>query len=102
MRGRSYKLGPQLDTFLVCAATAVALNRAIATRYVDGPAAALAEVDAVTAALSSYRLFHATRAELLRDLGRLDEARTADMLALQLTVNVAERELLWRRLTGDA
>ena len=45
-----------------------------------------------------YHLFHATRAELLRDLGRPDEARAADRRALELTDNPAERALLERRL----
>src|SRR5437660_567091 len=43
----------------------VRLNRAIARRYIDGPAAALPEVDALRDALDDYYLFHATRAELL-------------------------------------
>jgi RNA polymerase sigma-70 factor (ECF subfamily) len=74
------------------------LHRAIALRYVNGPAAALAEVDALAPALDSYHLLHATRAELLRDLGRADEARAADRRALELTDNPAEQALLQRRL----
>ena len=62
------------------------------------PAAALAEVDAVAPELDSYHLLHATRAELLRDLGRIDEARAEDATALRLTNNPAERELLLQRL----
>ncbi|MEV6850140.1 DUF6596 domain-containing protein [Actinoplanes sp. NPDC051411] len=61
------------------------LHRAIALRYVRGPAAALGEVDALADDLSGYHLFHATRAELLRALGRMDEARAADEQALGLT-----------------
>jgi RNA polymerase sigma factor (sigma-70 family) len=76
----------------------VRLNRAIAIRHLDGPAAALTEVDAVAAELDSYHLLHATRAELLRDLGRTDEARLEDEAALGLTRNPAERELLRQRL----
>ena len=76
----------------------VRLNRAIALRHLEGPAAALAEVDAVAAELESYHLLHATRAELLRDLGRSEEARAADQAALLLTQNPAERELLRQRL----
>ena len=76
----------------------VRLNRAIALRHLAGPAAALAEVEAVAAELDSYNLLHATRAELLRDLGRADEARLADEAALRLTRNPAERELLRQRL----
>jgi RNA polymerase sigma-70 factor (ECF subfamily) len=74
------------------------LHRAIALRYVRGPSAALAEVDALAADLSGYHLFHATRAELLRELGRMDEARAADERALGLTGNRAERSLLRQRI----
>jgi RNA polymerase sigma-70 factor (ECF subfamily) len=74
------------------------LHRAIAVRFVDGPAAALAEVDAITPALARYHLFHATRAELLRELHRPDEARAANASALELTLNPAERALLEARL----
>jgi RNA polymerase sigma-70 factor (ECF subfamily) len=76
----------------------VRLNRAVATRYVVGAEVALAEVDREADALAGYRLFHSTRAALLRDLGRLDEARTADERAYELAVNPAERELLATRL----
>ncbi|MFB9318173.1 hypothetical protein [Cryptosporangium minutisporangium] len=48
---------------------------------------------------TSRHLFHATRAELLRDLGDQDQARAADERALALTGNPAERSLLRRRLT---
>jgi len=77
----------------------VALNRAIARRYRDGPHAALADVERLTETLESYYLFHATRAELLRDLGRTPEARTALIRALELTANPAERALLQKRLS---
>jgi RNA polymerase sigma-70 factor (ECF subfamily) len=77
----------------------VQLNRAIARRYRDGPAAALADVDRLAEALDSYYLFHATRAELLRDLGRETEARAALLRALELTANPAERALLQKRLS---
>jgi len=76
----------------------VQLNRAIARRYLDGAAAALPDVDALGEALEDYYLFHATRAELLRDLGREPEARAALTRALDLTANPAERALLERRL----
>jgi len=75
----------------------VRLNRAVALRWVAGSAAALAEVDALAGALEGYHLFHAARAELLQELGRGDEARTAEELALRLTANRAERALLERR-----
>ena len=76
----------------------VALNRAIALRYVAGPAAALATVDTLGAPLDRYYLFHATRAELLRALGRTAEARDADLRAVALTGNPAERMLLQERI----
>ncbi len=74
------------------------LHRAVALRYVAGAAAALAEVENLTPVLDNYHLLHATRAELLRDLGRIDEARIADRRALQLTANPAEQAVLQRRL----
>jgi RNA polymerase sigma factor (sigma-70 family) len=76
----------------------VRLNWAIAWRYVAGPAVALAEVEALGDTLARYHLYHATRAELLRALGRADEARAADQAALGLTSNPAERALLEARL----
>jgi RNA polymerase sigma factor (sigma-70 family) len=77
----------------------VLLNRAVATRYVVGPEAALAEITPLAAELDSYRLFHALRAGLLTGLGRDDEARAASERALALAGNPAERELLARRLS---
>jgi RNA polymerase sigma-70 factor (ECF subfamily) len=77
----------------------VLLNRAVATRYVVGPEAALAEVTPLAAELDGYRLFHALRAGLLAGLGRDDEARAASERALALAGNPAERELLARRLS---
>jgi RNA polymerase sigma-70 factor (ECF subfamily) len=75
------------------------LHRAIALRYVTGPAAALSEVDQLADVLGDYHLFHATRAEHLRALGRPDEARKADQLALERTTNPAEQSLLRQRIT---
>jgi predicted RNA polymerase sigma factor len=76
----------------------VLLSRAVATRYAVDPATALAEVDALADRLTGYRLWHATRAELLRALGRDREAAEATSRALALATNPAERELLARRL----
>jgi RNA polymerase sigma-70 factor (ECF subfamily) len=76
----------------------VLLSRAVATRHTHGPAAALAEVEALAGDLSGYRLWHASRAELLRELGRGEEAADATRRALALATNPAERELLARRL----
>jgi RNA polymerase sigma factor (sigma-70 family) len=89
------------DALLVLTPTAVVrLNRAIALSYGDGPAAALREVEALEPALHGYHLFHATRGELLRRLGRPAEAREADGRALALTRNPAERRLLEERMAG--
>ena len=77
----------------------VLLNRAVATRYVVGPEAALAEITPLAADLDGYRLFHALQAGLLTGLGRDDEARVASERALALAGNPAERELLARRLS---
>ena len=77
----------------------VLLNRAVATRYVLGPEAALAEIEPLAPELDGYRLFHALRAGLLSGLGRDDEARAASERALALAGNPAERELIARRLS---
>ena len=76
----------------------VRLNRAVATRYTQGAAVALAELDALEKDLRDYRLWHAVRGELLRELDRSEEATLADKRALELATNPAERELLARRL----
>jgi RNA polymerase sigma-70 factor (ECF subfamily) len=75
------------------------LHRAIALRYVTGATAALSEVDTLAHDLDDYHLLHATRAELLRDLGHTDEARAADQQALARTANPAEQSLLRQRLS---
>ncbi len=75
------------------------LHRAVAMRYASGSAVALSEVDSLVAELSDYHLFHATRAELLRDLGRTAAAREADERALALATNPAELSLLSQRLS---
>jgi RNA polymerase sigma factor (sigma-70 family) len=76
------------------------LHRAIALRHVAGPRAALAELSTLDTALDRYHLFHATRAELLRELGQPDQARTADRRALELTANPAEQAVLRHRIHG--
>lgn len=76
----------------------VGLNRALAVAEHDGPAAALAAIEPSADRLDGYHLFHAARAELLRRLGRIDEARAANERALSLTDNPAERRLLLQRL----
>jgi RNA polymerase sigma-70 factor, ECF subfamily len=87
------------DQLLAVAPTpVVALNRAIAIGEVQGPAAALALVDEL--ALDSYHPFHATRADLLRRLGRGSEAAAAYERAADLAPTDAERDFL--RLGGRA
>jgi RNA polymerase sigma factor (sigma-70 family) len=78
----------------------VALHRAIVLGQVAGPAAALADLEALSGRLAGYHLFHATRAQLLRELGRGVEAQLADEQALGLTANSAERALLEQRLAS--
>jgi RNA polymerase sigma factor (sigma-70 family) len=75
------------------------LHRAIALRYASGPTAAMAELDALADTLDDYHLYHATRAELLRALGRPSQARDADQHALELTTNPAEQAILRRRVS---
>ncbi|HET9127887.1 MAG TPA: DUF6596 domain-containing protein [Propionibacteriaceae bacterium] len=75
----------------------VALNRAVAVAEVEGPAAALPTVDGLRAELGGYHPYHATRADLLRRLGRPDEARAAYDEAIRLAGNSAERAYLIRR-----
>src|SRR5690606_25303341 len=73
----------------------VRLNRAIAVAELDGPQVALAEVDGLP--LAGYHAFHATRADLLRRLGRSAQARVAYDRAIDLAGNTAERAFLTRR-----
>jgi RNA polymerase sigma-70 factor, ECF subfamily len=70
----------------------VALNRAVALAEVTGPASALVVVDALE--LDGYHPYHATRADLLRRLGRHREAVAAYDRAIALTANPAERAFL--------
>jgi RNA polymerase sigma-70 factor (ECF subfamily) len=81
-------------------APVVALNRAVAVAMVDGPGAALAEVEALErdGKLDGYRYLPATKADLLRRLGRHEEAADAYRAALALTENATEREFLGYRL----
>jgi RNA polymerase sigma-70 factor (ECF subfamily) len=73
----------------------VALNRAVAVAELDGPGVALAVVDGLD--LATYHAWHATRADLLRRLGRTDEARAAYDAAIGLAGNTAERAWLASR-----
>jgi RNA polymerase sigma-70 factor (ECF subfamily) len=73
----------------------VALNRAVAVAEVDGPAAALELVNAIE--LGRYHVYHAVRADLLRRLGRPDDAARAYDKAIELAANARERDFLIRR-----
>ena len=75
------------------------LHRAIAVRYTTGARAAMAELDDLAGVLGGYHLYHASRAELLRELGHPGQARAADRRALELTANPAEQAILQQRLT---
>ena len=75
----------------------VVLNRAVAVAELDGPHVALAQVDALAGRLEDYHPFHATRADLLRRLGRSAEAVTAYDRAIELAGNTAETAYLSRR-----
>jgi RNA polymerase sigma-70 factor (ECF subfamily) len=78
----------------------VELNHAVALSMVDGPAAALPRVDALAARgqLTGYDALPAARADLLRRLGRRDEARAAYEAALSLARHDPERRFFRRRL----
>jgi RNA polymerase sigma-70 factor (ECF subfamily) len=78
----------------------VELNRAVAVAMADGPSAGLALVEALEASgtLAGYHLLAATRADLLRRLGRTSEAAGAYREALELVATDAERRYLSRRL----
>jgi RNA polymerase sigma-70 factor (ECF subfamily) len=86
--GRLAKLSPS---------PVVELNRAVAVAMADGPAQGLELVDALTG-LEQYHLWHSTRAELLRRLGRAEEAAAAYARALELAPSETERTFLQTRL----
>jgi RNA polymerase sigma-70 factor (ECF subfamily) len=74
----------------------VELNRAVAVAEAEGPEAGLVIADRLP--LEGYHYLHSTRAELLRRLDRIDEARVAYRRALALVHDDAERRLLEARL----
>lgn len=75
----------------------VRLNRAIAVAELDGPGPALAEIDRLSETLDDYHAFQAARADLLRRMGRDDQAQAAYDRAIRLASNPAERAYLTRR-----
>jgi len=78
----------------------VALNRAVAVAMADGPQAGLAEIEELErdGRLADYRYLPAAKADLLRRLGRRQEAADTYRRALELTMNAAERDFLSRRI----
>jgi RNA polymerase sigma-70 factor, ECF subfamily len=78
----------------------VSLNRAAAVAMADGAAAGLVLIESLAAAgeLDGYHLLHSSRAELLRRLGRRDEAAKSYSRALALVANDGDRRFLERRL----
>jgi RNA polymerase sigma-70 factor, ECF subfamily len=96
---------PQLRTLYdallrVWPSPVVALNRAVVVAMVDGPGAALAEVEALErdGRLAGYRYLPATKADLLHRLGREEEAAEQYAAALALSENAAERDFLAERI----
>ena len=75
----------------------IELNRAVAVAMAEGPERGLALIDAI-AGLDAYHLLHSARADLLRRLGRTEDARAAYERALELAANPVERAFLERRL----
>ena len=91
------------DTLLtVWPSPVVALNRTVAVARVAGPVQALAEVEELERGgrLAGYQYLPAVKADLLRWLGRTDEASVAYRQALELTRNEAERDFLTSRLAA--
>ena len=84
------------ELVLATGSPVVELNRAAAIAETEGPEAALAIVDGLD--LPDYRYLHSTRGELLRRLGRDDEAREAYRRALELAHDEPERRLMERRI----
>jgi len=79
------------------ASPVIALNRAIAVAELDSPQVALAAVDRLAGKLAGYHAYHATRADLLRRLGRTHQSRAAYDKAIELAGNTAEIAHLTRR-----
>lgn len=76
----------------------VTLNRAVAIAMADSPQAAFALIEQLAPELDAYHLFHASRADLFRRVGALEEAAQSYRRALELVTNDSERRFLKRRL----
>jgi len=85
---------------LADASPVVELNRAVAVAMCDGPSGGLALIDEIFARgdLRAYHLAHAARADLLRRMGRHDEARDSYRRALEVAEQGAQRRFLKERL----
>lgn len=79
----------------------VALNRAIALGEVDGPETGLEAIEPLVADLDDYFLYHATRGTLLREIGRLEEAKIAFERAAQLAPGEKERRFLRGQMSQE-
>jgi RNA polymerase sigma-70 factor (ECF subfamily) len=90
------QLYDQLDA--VAPSPVARLSRAVAVAEVDGPQAALADLEHLADRLEGYHLLHAVRAELLARLGERGAAAAAYRRAIELVANEAERRLLERKL----
>jgi RNA polymerase sigma-70 factor (ECF subfamily) len=77
----------------------IELNWAVAVAMADGPDAGLALMEPLAEELDRYHLFHAARADLLRRIGRVAEAKLAYQRALELVTNPIERKYLLRRVS---
>jgi RNA polymerase sigma-70 factor (ECF subfamily) len=88
------------ELLLLSPTPVVALNHAVAVAMSEGLEHGLAQIDEVGASgeLDQYHLFHAARADILRRLGRPDEAMDAYRKALSLTTNKIEQDYLRKRL----
>src|SRR5581483_11810555 len=84
------------DHLLAIAPTPVAaLNRAVAVAQIDGPQVALGQIDSLE--LDGFHVYHVVRADLLRRLGRTEDAVRAYHSAIALTQNAAKRDFLARK-----
>jgi RNA polymerase sigma-70 factor (ECF subfamily) len=77
----------------------VELNLAVAVAMADGPGAALPLVERLAGPLEGYHLFHSARADLLRRLGRTEDAAASYRRALELATNPVDRRFLEQRLS---
>jgi RNA polymerase sigma-70 factor (ECF subfamily) len=82
--------------FAITPSPIVALNRAVVVAEIDGPLLALELIDGLP--LEHYYLFHAIRADLLRRLGRAEQAQAAYQAAIQRTDNAAEIAFMKERI----